>query len=79
MSSEGASEGGQGRDNIVRLFLCHTGTISDVNVLTSDFGLQVQRKVIVCGDGTCGVLRLHAFAGTFDRSTVDLEQAKPGC
>jgi len=61
---------------ILRRIFCRSGAqpcctplplslmISRVDPLTSDFGQQVQRKVVVCGDGACGALRLHTFAGT---------------
>ena len=38
--------------------------ISGADALTSDFGPQVQRKVVVCGDGACGELRSHTLAGS---------------
>ena len=61
---------------ILRRIFCRSGSqsrctlipllpvISDADVLTSDLGPQVQRKVVVCGDGACGMLHSHTFAGS---------------
>jgi len=67
------SEGGQERDPVVRLFLRRV--ISGVDILTSDFGPQVRRKVVVCGDGLCGAFTF--LRRDIGRSAVDLEQANP--
>jgi hypothetical protein len=60
MPSCGASSVGLGRGRVVRLSLLLK---SCVEMLKLSFGPQVQRKVVVCGDGACGELYFHTAAG----------------
>ena len=59
MPSCGASSVGLGRGRVVRISL---PIESGVEMSELDFGPQVQRKVVVCGDGACGEPHFHTAA-----------------